>query len=248
MDIRPTSNAALAVSDPTPIPALLAAADRLVQREKGARLLFRAAPMGLMLSRLQILVSVTAVVSLVLISCKTESPKARKDNALYEAQWRAAYAHITNCAVCKGPLVTLKSIGGPGRLVSDKNLRLWNQSICADLLVGPDSLICKRCWHLCVIPEVWTRVLNSASEFKRPLNPVILNAPMPKRLELYSGPVFTQTYRSNRFEEEVFFECEDKEALRARLTAYGTTNQVNLRLDRNKRFPRRLCVTISAVN
>ena len=190
-----------------------------------------------MLSRLQILVSCAAAASLGLTGCVTEFPSLEQKELRerYEAQWREINARITNCAVCSGQVVKVKSVPSSRSAAQSKNMVVWNESICFNPFADPESPICKNCWHV-FIPsnrsgrEMWTRVMPSAAVFKRPLSPAIQNAPTPGFSDHRYHLIYTQTYRSNRFEESVAFGCRDSTSLRARLSAYESTNQVRVKI------------------
>ena len=208
--------------------------------------------MGLMLSRLQILVSCAAATSLGLSSCMTESPEAKSADRIYfisSASMRAATAQITNCGACNGPVVRLKTVPIPRVPTQSKNSFVWNDSICGNLLIGPESLICRNCWHV-FLPQLgeWTRSLHSASGFVQPLDPSIASAPTPKNSELRSSIAFKQTYRTNRFTDSVLFWGDDDDAFLTQLKNYASTNKLIVQIGQRDRIPGQIHVRISTGN
>ncbi len=184
------------------------------------------------------------VAGITLVGCMTESPEAKRDKEHYEASWRAVNARITNCGVCNGPVVRLKSVSPPRSPAQNKNMFVWNESICGNLLVGPDSPICKNCWHVCIPHdrpdlEYWTRSIGSASGFVRPLHPAIVNAPISN-----ARATFTQTYRANRFAESAIFWCKDSSTVRSCLSAHAGTNRVSIKIEPYGDAPGQIVVEI----
>ena len=137
------------------------------------------------------------------------------------------------CPVCRGRTANIRTVTDETNAPS-RNLCVWNRSVCANLLYGPDSVICTQCWqarspHL----DRWERASEIADSFQKPLGPVIRGFPLPPSDRLRSRVVFTQAYANARFTESVAFWCVDREGVLAGLRGYCATNALTFSAETN---------------
>jgi hypothetical protein len=143
-------------------------------------------------------------------------------------------AFAAACPVCGGSVVKTATVVDDTNAPS-RNLRVWNRSICANLLYGSDSVICTRCWHAhSKVVGRWERAAESAGSFQIPLRAVIRDVPLPSADSLRSHVVFTQTFAKNTFADSVAFWCVNSQSIQSGLRAYCTTNRLHLSTETNR--------------
>lgn len=152
----------------------------------------------------------------------------------------------SECPVCGGPVVKTGTITDDTNAPS-KNVCVWNRSSCGNVLYGPNSLICTRCWYarsdFSELVDRWAFASESPASFQRPLSPAILGVPVPPDA-VRSGVVFRQTYEKKEFAESMSFWCVDSESVLAGVRAYCATNGLTFTAMRN-RLPGEAYVDIS---
>ncbi len=127
------------------------------------------------------------------------------------------------CPICGGRLVKTAAITDD-RNAASRNLCVWNRSVCANMLHGPDSVICTHCWHArSERVDKWERASESIAVFQKPLSPAIRYVPVPPADAIRSRVVFTQTYDKMKFTESLSFWCVNDESLLTRIRDYCKT-------------------------
>lgn len=143
-------------------------------------------------------------------------------------------AFAATCPVCGGSVVKTATVVDDTNAPS-RNLFVWNRSICGNLLYGPDSIICARCWHAhSKLVGRWERAAESPASFQRPLSPPIRGVPVPPAEALRSKVVFTQSYDKNRFAESLAFWCVNSENVLANVRGYCATNRLTFTAKTNR--------------
>ena len=143
-------------------------------------------------------------------------------------------AFAASCPMCGARTVKLATVADDTNAPS-KNLRVWNRSICANLLYGPDSDICTRCWHAHSITSGnWERASELPASFQRPLRAVIRGVPLPSPDGLRSRVVFKQTFAKKTFTDTVAFWCADSQNIQSLLRAYCATNRLHFSAETNR--------------
>lgn len=138
------------------------------------------------------------------------------------------------CPVCSGRTVKVRTLTDETNAPS-RNVCTWNRSVCANLIYGPDSVICTQCWlaHSPLLDR-WERASEIVDSFQRPLNPVIRGVPVPPSDRLRSRVVFTQGYAKARFTESIAFWCVESDGVLAALRGYCATNALACSVETNR--------------
>lgn len=152
-------------------------------------------------------------------------------------------ARPVSCPVCGARTSKLATVADNTNAPS-RNLFIWDRSVCGNVLFGPDSAICTRCWHAnSGVSKQWERASESIASFQRPLSVAICGVPVPIAKNIRSRVVFTQSYRQKALIEGVSFWCAENERDMATLRRYCTTNRLGLIIESN-RLPGQVYVRI----
>jgi hypothetical protein len=150
----------------------------------------------------------------------------------------------SRCPVCGGKLARAGSLNDDTTAPS-RNICVWNRSICGNLLYGPDSVVCTRCWYA-RSPQLrqWERRLGDPDGFRQPLRPEVRRVPLPTGDRLRYSAVFWQAYADKAFTDGVAFWCADDAALLSRLRDYCTTSHLTLTAETATSQPGAVCINI----
>lgn len=110
-----------------------------------------------------------------------------------------------------------------------------------NLLFGPDSRICTRCWHAedSSEPATWMRSSELPDSFVTPLVEAIRKFPAPP-----DSASFDQRFVGKHRMESLFFWCADSPNLIARFQNYCKQHELALDLKRSERLPKEVFVTV----
>jgi hypothetical protein len=138
------------------------------------------------------------------------------------------------CAVCGAPTVPIGTIhDDPTR--PSPNLSVWNRSICANVLFGPNSSICTRCQHAySPMMQRWMLALKDPNGFLKPLHHDIADFPLPQKERIKSLAVYSQEYDGQHFTESIGFWCAADESYLAIAQTYAAAHSLILNIERER--------------
>src|SRR5678815_1593472 len=135
--------------------------------------------------------------------------------------------------------------------IRDRNISVWNRSICGNWIYRGSSPLCIRCWHARGDalwpgqPRHWERSSELADSFHRPLGSAIRQFPVPAPNQTKSGVVYSQRFVCTKPAESVLFWCIDSAELLATFGPYCHQHDLSIEFYRAPSMPNQVCVTIA---